>query len=148
MAAGEYARFRAWLSTKLRKRGVATRLALALDKERNWAGRVAKGSTDVPFSGALAIAEYFNTSLGNVLRPDMPPGFEAIALPADLADAMRDPVIVAAVEALQRVDAAFRLQTAQGLRMVARLPLIVPSAVSNGGTTTAARTKTGPGKRR
>jgi hypothetical protein len=145
----EYERFRAWLRIKLRqKRGAPTALAKKLGRERNWAGRVAKGSTDIPFSAALDIAEYFKTSMGDVLKPGVPPGFEAISLPSELATAMRDPVIVAAVEALQRVGKDYRLQSAQGLRMVAGLPLIALSSVPTDETTSAGDTTKGPKKRR
>lgn len=143
----EYTRFCAWLSVKLRTRGVGTALSLALNKERNWAGRVAKGTTDIPFNAAFAITEYFKTSLGQVLQPDVPAGYESIALPSKLADAMRDPIIVAAVEALQRVDAEYRLQTAQGLRMVAKLPLVAQTAVPTDGIAPGGNTISALGRR-
>lgn len=144
----ERERFRAWLRIRLKKRGVGTALASKLKKKRNWAGRVAAGKTDIPFSAALGVAEILRTSLGDVLRPDVPAGFESLALPTELATAMRDPVIVAAVEALTRVDTDYRLLSTQGLRNVAGLPLYVPSPGSTDETTLGGGTTKVPKKRR
>lgn len=148
-AVTEYQRFRAWLGARLKhKRGSASALAERMGKERNWPGRVVSGQIDPPLSAVLDVTEVLRTSMGDVLKPGVPAGFESIALPVALAEAIRDPVIVAAVEALAVVDAPFRLQMAQGLRMVAKLPLFVPSSVSTGETNAGAGTTKAPKKRR
>jgi len=145
---GERERFLAWLQRKLTKRRVPTLLSEQFGKEPNWAGRVAKGKFEVTFSTAIAIAKKFDTSLAHILREDVAPGFELIEVPSHVAEALRDPVTVGGVEALAAVDADYRRQTVQGLRMVAKLPLLSRSTAPTIETIREANTTQEPKRRR
>lgn len=141
-AASDLARFRAWLTARLERRGAASELARTLEHDRNWAGRIAKGDSDLPLAEALRLVEALGSSLSAVLK-DAPAWHEWIVVPTPLAVALRDPMITGAVEALVRLEADYRLHTVNELRRLVKLPPVLPSAESTLGTIRATSTTQG-----
>lgn len=146
-AGSDLARFREWLARRLRPHGVGADIARALKRDRNWAGRIAKGKSDVPLTEALKLAEVLGSSLGAVLK-DAPPWHEWIVVPTPLAVALRDQVITGAVEALVKLEAEYRLHTVNELRRLVKLPPIPQSGESTPETIPATRTTQGRAPRR
>lgn len=147
-AASDLARFRAWLTTRLMRRGAASDVARALDHNRNWARRIAEGDFDPPLTEALRLAEALGSSLGAIFKADAPAWHEWIIVPTPLAVALRDPDVIGAVEALLKVPADYRQHTTDSLRRLAKLPPIQRSAESTSETTQVTRTTQGRGRHR
>lgn len=141
-AASDLARFREWLTRRLRPRGARSEVARALRRDRNWAGRIAKGKSDLPLGEALKLAEALGSSLGAVLK-EAPPWHEWVNVPTPLALALRDPVIVGAVEALVKLETDYRQHTVNELRRLVKLPPIPLSDESMTETIQATNTKQG-----
>ena len=145
----EFDRFRTWLGHKLRRnRKLGAWLAAQLGHHRNWATRAPQGA-NVTFRDVCRTCRLLNTTLADVLKHQEEPGYETLRLPAATADALHDPVIVAAVEALHRIDdKAYVRETVAQLRGVARLPALPRSSESSAETPRATSTKRTPNRRR
>jgi len=146
---GDHERFRNWLGRKLRRnRGLATVLAKRFSKERNWAGRVAKGGSDIPFATACRLASMFHASLADTTKTH-DDGHESITLPIAIIDALNDKLIMGAVEALAQIEnRSYVTASVQVLRGAAHLPPVPLTDEPNTETRVVANTTRAVDRRR